>query len=74
MAYTIMSLHLYWGEWEMDWIFRILCRSPEYVIDHNTIRLILPCESLFNGSTGTWDTDPVDLKLKEGAKPMWSRL
>ena len=74
MAYTIMSLHLYWGEWEMDWFFRILCRSPEYVINHNTISSIPLCKSLFNGSTRNWDTEPLHLKLKEVAKPMWSGL
>ena len=61
MAFTIMSLHLYWGEWEMDWFFRILYRSPEYVIDHNAISSIPLCKYLFNGSTRNWDTDPVDL-------------
>ena len=74
MDYTIMSLHLYWGEWEMDWVLRILCSSPEYAIDHNTIIWILLWKFFFNGSVRTWDTEPVGSKLKEVEKPMWSCL
>ena len=69
-----MSLNLYWGEWEIDWIFRILCIYPEYAIDHNTIIWILLCKYLFDGSIKTWDTEPAGLTLKGGEKLMWSRL
>ena len=68
MAYTIMSLHLYWGEWEIDWFFRILCRSPEYVIDHNTISSILLCEYFFSWEYDNLGYSPSRLKKKRGSK------
>ena len=31
------------------------------------------CESLFNGELGKWEGPPIDLELKEGAKPYDAR-
>ena len=31
-------------------------------------------EELFDGTLGNWKTDPVDFKLKENPKPIFSRL
>ncbi len=33
------------------------------------LKLLTEFEDLFDGTLGDWDTEPVSLKLKEGAKP-----
>ena len=55
-------------------IFIILCGSPEYVIGHKTIISIILCKYLVDVSKRNSNTIPIKLKLKEGAKLMWSRL
>ncbi len=37
------------------------------------LKLLTKFEDLFDGTLGDWDTEPVSLKLKEGAKPYHSR-
>ena len=34
------------------------------------LKLLQNFEELFHGTLGTWKTDPVDLELKEDAKPI----
>ena len=38
------------------------------------IKLLQIFGELFNGTLGTWKTDPVDLELKENVKPICSQL
>ena len=41
---------------------------------HNKLpKLLQNPEELFDGTFGTWKTFPVDIKLKEDAKPICSR-
>ena len=37
------------------------------------LKLLTEFEDLFDGTLGDWDTEPVSLKLKEGAKPYHGR-
>ena len=37
------------------------------------LKLLQKIEELFDGTLGTWKTDPVDFELKENAKPIFSR-
>ena len=37
------------------------------------LKLLQNFEELFDGTLGTWKTDPVDSDLKEDAKPIFSR-
>ena len=44
------------------------------VPDHEKLlKLLTKFEDLFDGTLGDWDTEPVSLKLKEGAKPYHGR-
>ena len=43
-------------------------------IEHDRLLQIMKkCEDLFYGTLGTWNTTPVELELKDNAKPMCSR-
>ena len=37
------------------------------------LKLLQIFEELFDGTLGTWKTDPLDFKSKENAKPILSR-
>ena len=37
------------------------------------LKLLQKSKQLFDGTLGTWKTDPVDFELKEGVKPICSR-
>ena len=37
---------------------------------HRIIHLLKKFEDMFDGMLGTWNTTPVDLELKDNAKPV----
>ena len=40
---------------------------------NDLLKLLQKSEELFDGTLGTWETDPVEFELKEDAKPICSR-
>ena len=39
---------------------------------NDLLKLLQTLEDLFDGTLGTWKTDPVDFELKEDTKPIFS--
>ena len=49
------------------------CKHLSVPDQEKLLKLLTKFEDLFDGTLGDWDTEPVSLKLKEGAKPYHGR-
>ena len=49
------------------------CQHLTMTQRNELLKLLQKLEDLFDGTLGTWKTDPEDSKLKEDAKPIWSQ-
>ena len=49
------------------------CKHLSIPDQEKLLKLLTEFEDLFNGTLGDWDTEPVSLKLMEGAKPYHGR-
>ncbi len=49
------------------------CKHLSVPDQEKLLKLLTEFEDLFDGTLGDWDTEPVSLKLKEGAKPYHGR-
>ena len=50
------------------------CQHSRTTQQNEWLKLLDKFEELFNGTIGTWKTDPLDFELKEDAEPICSRL
>ena len=48
------------------------CQHLTVTESHRLLHLINKFEDIFDGTLGTWKTTPVDLGLKDNAKPVCS--
>ena len=48
------------------------CQNLTMIQHNELLELLQKFEELFDGTLGTWKTDPVDLELKEDVKPICS--
>ena len=46
------------------------CKHLTITQHKELLKLLQKFEELFDGTLGTWKTDPVDFELKEGVKPI----
>ena len=46
------------------------CQHLTMTQRNELLKLLQRSEELFNGTLGTWKTDPVEFELKEDAKPI----
>ena len=49
------------------------CQHLTMTQHNDLLKLLQKLEELFDGTLGTWKTDPVDFELKDDAKPVYSR-
>ena len=49
------------------------CKNLSVLDQEKLLKLLTEFEDLFEGTLGDWDTEPVSLKLKEGASPYHGR-
>ena len=49
------------------------CQHKTITQRNELLKLLQKFEELFNGTLGTWETDPVDFELKEDMNPLCSR-
>ena len=49
------------------------CKHLSVPDQEKLLKLLTEFEDLFDGTLGDWDTEPVSLKLKAGAKPYHGR-
>ena len=49
------------------------CQHLKMTQSNELLQLLQKFEELLDGTLGTWKTDPVDLELKEDAKPICLR-
>ena len=58
---------------DLNKVMKNLCQHLTKAQRNELLKLLLKLEELFNGTLGTWKTDPVDFEQKEDVKPMCSR-
>ena len=49
------------------------CQNLTETQHNELLKLLQKSEDLFDGTLGTWKTDPVEFELQEDVKPIFSR-
>ena len=66
-------LYAKYGKTDLYKVMENQCQNLKMTQCNELIKLLQKFVELFNGTLGTWKTDPVDFELKDNAEPICSR-
>ena len=73
---TSRAVEILDANFEKDYFHAVVAENYQHLSSRQQeqlIKLLLEFEELFDRTLGDWDTEPVSLKLKEGATPYHGR-